>query len=157
VATTSDTGDAPNRLPIHARIEKRVVSARTIATVRAIAEAIFCTRIGPPEAARLDWIADELEDFLGRVGPDARFVYSLLVAVTARMAPLFVGRVTRLDRLPLGDRIRALDAMERRFGEPLLAVKAILCLVYYEHPDAAREVGFDGQCRLPRAPSEASP
>lgn len=36
--------------------------------------------------------------------------------------------------------------MEKSFASPpVLAVKAILCILYYEHPDAAREVGFVGQ------------
>ena len=31
-------------------------------------------------------------------------------------------------------------------GIALFAVKAILSMLYYEHPDAAREMGFDGAC-----------
>jgi hypothetical protein len=37
--------------------------------------------------------------------------------------------------------------MERTFlGPLLLALKTILCILYYEHPDAAAEIGFDGEC-----------
>jgi len=54
-----------------------------------------------------------------------------------------------LRALPLGDRSHALEKMESsRFALPLLAVKAMLCIIYYEHPDAAREIGFDGACLL---------
>ena len=80
-----------------------------------------------------------------------------MVLLVSRLAPLFIGRVVTLGALSLPDRIRALTRLEERFGEPLLAVKAMLCLVYYEHPDAAREVGFDGQCLIPHAPHTARP
>ena len=33
-------------------------------------------------------------------------------------------------------------------GLVLLALKAILCTIYYEHPDAQREIGVDG-CASP--------
>jgi hypothetical protein len=49
----------------------------------------------------------------------------------------------------VADRIRALLRLEHRAGEPLIAVKATLCLLYYEHEDAAREVAFDGACLVP--------
>jgi choline dehydrogenase-like flavoprotein len=125
----------------------------TRATVRAavaIAEALFSRDSQPPETERLAWIEREIEDFLAR-SARARLALSLLVWIVSFVAPLLVGRVRRLGSLPLDVRVRALVRLERRFAEPLLAVKAILCLIYYEHPDAAREVGYDGHCLLPRA------
>ena len=73
-----------------------------------------------------------------------------MVRLVSLLAPFFIGRLATLGSLSVPERIRALTRLEERFGEPLLAVKAMLCLLYYEHPDAAREVGFDGQCLVPR-------
>ena len=75
---------------------------------------------------------------------------SAMIWLVTFAAPLFIGKLGTLGALRHPDRLRALTALERRFGEPLVAVKAILSLIYYEHPDAAREIGFDGECRLPR-------
>ena len=114
--------------------------------LRAIAEATFATRSGPPPAARLDWLESEMADFLARSGSRSRFLFAFLVFVVSAIAPLLIARLPPLRRLPLAERIVALSRLERRFAEPLLGVKAILCIIYYEHPDAAREVGFDGSC-----------
>ena len=93
-----------------------------------------------------------MEDFLARASTQARLMLSFMIWLVTLAAPLFVGRLGTLAALAQPERIRALERLERHFGEPLVAVKAILCLLYYEHPDSAREVGFDGQCLLPRAP-----
>jgi hypothetical protein len=117
--------------------------------VIAIAEAVFSRDGAPPAAERLSWIEREMEDFLSRAGFRSRLMISFMVWLTTLIAPLLAGKVTPLYDMPLAERVRALELLERRFAEPLLAVKALLCLVYYEHPDAARDVGFDGECLLP--------
>jgi hypothetical protein len=111
-----------------------------------VAEAIFLRADGPAPAERLDWLVLELEDFLARSGTQTRVVYRLSLFVVSLLAPLSIGRLRSLGSLPLGERVRALGSLEDRFGPPVLAVKALLCVLYYEHPDAAREVGFDGSC-----------
>jgi hypothetical protein len=63
------------------------------------------------------------------------------------LAPLMIRRFGSLAAMSLPDRIRALERFEGSALSPaLLAVKALLSVHYYEHPDAAREVGFDGAC-----------
>ena len=116
----------------------------------AIAEAVFSRNGRPPAAERLSWIEREMEDFLARAGFRSRLMFSSMVWHTTVLAPLLSGRFALLYTLPLPERVQAVARLERRFSEPLLAVKALLCLVYYEHPDAALEVGFDGQCLVPR-------
>ncbi|MBI3202274.1 MAG: hypothetical protein HYZ29_12080 [Myxococcales bacterium] len=123
-----------------------IVSPRLIARVRVVAEALFSTGEGPPPAARLDWLCLEAEDFLARAGARSRFVVGLALFVVGLLAPLMLWRLSPLGRLSVRDRARALQRLEDRFGAPVLAVKAMLCILYYEHPDAAREVGFDGAC-----------
>jgi hypothetical protein len=63
------------------------------------------------------------------------------------LAPLYLLRPLPLRWLRRTTQIRALERYEQGLlGLTLLAVKAWLCIIYYEHPDAAREIGFDGRC-----------
>lgn len=114
---------------------------------RALAEAIFSTADGPPPGERLDWLVRELDDFLGHAGARARILLWLSVLAVSWLAPLLTFRLLPLRFLALPTRIAALERLERsRAAMPLLATKAVLSVLYYEHPDAAREVGFDGKC-----------
>ena len=46
--------------------------------------------------------------------------------------------------------MRALQTIEETpLSLALLGAKAILCIVYFEHPDAAREIGWDQACLRP--------
>ena len=117
----------------------------------AIGSAIFARGNAGPPPERLEYLGREVDDFLARCGPRARTMLTFMVWLVALAAPLCIGKLGSLAKLSQVDRIRALDRLERRFGEPLFAIKAVLCLIYYEHPDAAREIGFDGECLLPRA------
>jgi hypothetical protein len=127
-----------------------MVSAGTLVTLRAVAEALFATSAGPPSAERIDWLLLEIEDFLARAGPRTRFVLGLAVFAVNLLAPLLVLRFISLRRLPLAHRVHALRNLENSpLAAPLFAVKALLYLIYYEHPEAAREVGFDGACLGP--------
>jgi hypothetical protein len=117
--------------------------------VFAIAEALFATAAGPPPAERLAWVVDELDDMLARVGAKSRLLFRLSVFAVAMLAPVLSLRFVPLGRMPLEARTHALEQLERsQLGLALLAVKAMLCVIYYEHPDAAREIGFGGSCLL---------
>lgn len=134
--------------------------------MRALIETIFAREDGagsvarpPPE--RVDWVCLELDDFLARASLRAFAIVALSLAAVSLVAPLLVRRFGALASLPLALRIEALERFERSALAPaLLAVKALASIHYYEHPDAAREIGFDGEClvpitRLPRLTSEA--
>lgn len=155
----SDPHSSGQMVPLRNRDGSAIVPARVIARARAVAEALFSTEAGPPPAERLDWLERELEDFLARAGARSRFIVSLALFAVVVLAPLVSLRLRRFVRLSVNERARALARLEDTFGGPVLAVKAILCVIYYEHPDAARFVGFDGEClgqsdppRLPSAP-----
>ena len=61
--------------------------------------------------------------------------------------PLSIGRLGPLRALSAEDRTRALETMERGpLGLAVFGAKAPLCFIYYEHPGAARAIGFDGAC-----------
>jgi len=130
-----------------ANVDESILRPRTIRTLQAIAEAIFATEAGPPPPARIRWLCAEMDDLLNHAGPTARtFLRAATLAVAAAM-PVFGRRPLPIERMSLAARIKALDRLEHSFAvAPLLAVKAVLCILYYEHPDAAREVGFDGGC-----------
>jgi hypothetical protein len=139
-----------DRVPLRRPDGSPIVGRATIRAATALAEAVFARGGEPPSRDRIAWLERELEDFLARSGRRSRLLLSFLVRFVAFLAPLFIGRIATLRSLSIADRVRALSRLERKFGEPLLAVKAMLCLLYYEHPDAAREVGFDGRGLVPR-------
>jgi hypothetical protein len=139
-----------DRVPLRRPNGAPIVRPGTVRAASRIAEAVFARGGQPPPADRIAWLEREFEDFLARSGPRSRLVLSFMVRLVSLLAPLFVGRLATLGSLSVPERIRALTRLEERFGGPLLAVKAMLCLLYYEHPDAAREVGFDGQCLVTR-------
>ena len=114
---------------------------------RALAEALFAGDDGPPPPARLDWLMGELDHFLRHSGARARLVYRACLLGIETTAPLTARLAPPFHRLSLDDRIAALRRFEETpFGLALLGAKAILCILYYEHPDAAASVGFDGSC-----------
>ena len=56
---------------------------------------------------------------------------------------MFIWKVGPFSTLSFDDRVRALRVFERRkVGRLLIPVRAILCLIYYEHPDAAQNLGI---------------
>lgn len=120
--------------------------------MRAVVEALFAHEsndgdILVPPAERVEWVTREIDDFLARASRRSYALIVLSLVVVALVAPLFVRRVATLSALSPRDRILALDRFERSSLSPaLLAVKALACVHYYEHPDAAHDVGFDGAC-----------
>ena len=124
------------------------------ADARAVAEALFSREDGPPPAARLDWLVADVADFLREAGPRVRVIFTGGLAVATWLAPPLVGRAPPLSRLSVSDRCLALDRLEHSpLGLSLLAVKAMLCIPYYEHPDSLSEIGVTrpGQATPPCA------
>ena len=118
--------------------------------LRAFAEALFSSETGPPPSARIDWLMKEMADYLHRAGPGARLVFGLALFVVSWLSPLFIRRLPTLKSLEVPERVAALTRMEESFAAaPVLAVKAFLCVVYYEHPDVQREMGHVGPSTFP--------
>ena len=110
---------------------------------RVVAEAVFSTSSGPPPPARMDWLVTELEDFMGRSGSYALFIMRLSLFALMVFSPLFIFAWPTLARLDVARRIEALTRMEESFASaPVLAVKAFICAIYYEHPEVERELGY---------------
>ena len=99
---------------------------------------------------RLDWVERELRSFLGHAGAQARFVFGASVYAVTLLGPLVAGKFGAFAGLGLADRMHVLEKVEKSFlSTPLLGVKAILCIVYFEHPEAARHIGATGECLKP--------
>ncbi|MDP1823428.1 MAG: hypothetical protein Q8L48_09305 [Archangium sp.] len=119
-------------------------------SLRAFAEALFSTEEGPPSVERMDWLMKEMDEYLLLAGPGARVIFGLALFVVVWLSPLFIGRLPTLRSLEVPERVEALTRMEESFASaPVLAVKAFLCVVYYEHPDVQREVGHVGPSTFP--------
>lgn len=120
------------------------------AHVIAVCEALFATREGSPPYDRLVWVWTHIYDFSERVGGLGVFAFRLSLFFLTWVAPLFVFSLPPLRRLSVERRIEALERFERSpLGITFYALKAMLCMMYFEHPDAAKEVRFDGQGRAP--------
>jgi hypothetical protein len=157
VLSERDETDAPSDPYVidgwSSRASRRGLPARSLRAARTLAEAIFTCDDGPPPAERLDWLIDDLADFFGHVTLRARLLFRACLATVFWLAPIAIGRFAPLSSLTIEERIRALEALERTpFSLPLLGAKAGLSVVYYEHPDAAAEIGWDQQCKKAREP-----
>lgn len=115
---------------------------------RLVAEALFQDEDGvSPDPAELDALETELADFARSAGGWATFLLSACLLVVSVLVPVFARKLASLGGLSVDQRRAALERMEESgLSLPFLAVKAILCLVHYEHPDAAARIGFDGRC-----------
>ncbi len=133
------------------RARRPGLPAGTLRAARAVAEALFAQEHGPP-ADRLDWMIRDLGDFFGHVTLRARLLFRACIATIAWIAPLMIAKLPPISRLSVPERIEAIERLERSpLSLALLGAKAPLCIVYYEHPDAADEIGWDQRCKEPRS------
>lgn len=122
-------------------------------TAAAVAATLFTTDAGPPPPERIAWLCDDLHDFFVRAGDRARGTFRVCLAVISLTAPWFVGRLGTFRSLDETLRARALERMERSpLALAVFGAKAVLCFVYYEHPDAARLVGHAPRCLVDGGP-----
>lgn len=125
--------------------EPNAVPERVVRACGRIAEALFHDGDAPPPAERIAWLEGDVRDFLGRATGRARLMFRLCVFVIVWLGPLWALSLPPLTRRSIASRIAVLERLERSpLGFAFFGAKALLCLMYYEHPDAARELGFDG-------------
>lgn len=126
----------------------QVLSESARRDAMAFGEALFARTLDDaPPADRMAWFITDLDDFVAHLNVRARMLFRLCLFVVTWIAPIVGGRVSRLGSLALVDRIEALEALERTpLSLALFGARAIVSLVYYEHPDAAREIGWDRKC-----------
>lgn len=118
--------------------------ALTRQLARVVAEAMFHREQGPTPDDRLNWLTEDFVDFLEQAGPRAELIIGGALQLATWVAPLVIGKRPPLSRLSVAERIVALERLEKTpAGLPLLALKAVMCTIYFEHPDAQAEIGID--------------
>lgn len=116
------------------------------AAVKAVAAVLFARADGPAPDARLRWLASRVQDMRERIGGRGMFVFRVAVLLAMWAAPLWSLRVPPLSRHEIPVRARVLERWERSpFGMSLFAIKAILCIAWFEHPAEAAAMRFDGR------------
>ncbi|MFO0724955.1 MAG: hypothetical protein U1E65_14335 [Myxococcota bacterium] len=121
----------------------------THAPIRALAYALFDRGQGLVPA-RLDWMIADLSDFLDGAGPKTRWLFIVNLLVLDLLAMVLRKRLKRLRSLSPEEGVAFLEALDESNLAILIALpKAMLSLIYFEHPDAAAETGFDGRPLIP--------
>ena len=119
------------------------LSRRALDTAMAVAEALFSDGLNPPNPERMAFVRQEFGDLMARAMPRGRRLFVAGLIVISAVAPVLVKKLPPFRSLPLTTRVAALEKMENsRLSPVLIAVRAMLCLVYFEHEDAAREAGI---------------
>jgi hypothetical protein len=124
---------------------------------KAVSEALFVGEDGPPPPERLEWLCKEVSHFVAQAGLRGRLLVELCLWVVWWIAPFLAFSLPTFGRLDAPGRERALHKLEASpLGLSMVAIKAILCMIWYEHPDVGREVGFDIACLADVEAEEAS-
>lgn len=127
--------------------ELDAVPATFEARLAAIAEALFATEAGAPDPQRVAWVCADFADFTSRASGRGRFILLLSVWFLTWIAPLVVWSFGPLGSLPLELRAKALERVEgSAIGFLALAPKAMLCMMWFEHPDTQRETHTETTC-----------
>ncbi|HNI60895.1 MAG TPA: hypothetical protein PKW11_13190 [Pseudomonadota bacterium] len=122
---------------------------RTERAIRLFAETLFSDLNGPPPPDRLAQLAEDATALVAATTQRARLLFQLCLFGVLWAAPLFVWRRPGLSRLPLAGRVAALESMESHpLGAALvLAIKAVLCVLWYEQPENHAAIGGDPFCQ----------
>lgn len=113
--------------------------------MREIARTLVDAGDGVPEG-RLDFLVEDLRDFVSHFNVITRWVTRFAVIFVQLCPLLIIGRLSRFTKLDPEERLRCLETLENGpFGLSLVALKTFICLIYFEHPDALKETGFDGK------------
>lgn len=122
------------------------------APLAALALGLFDRGQGVPET-RIDWMIEEVESFLEHAGSRTAWIFLFALAVLELFPLLLLGEFARMSRLSPLRRAEYLERFDRsRLAIVLALPKALLAIVYYEHPDAVRETGYDGGCMIGKMP-----
>jgi len=111
---------------------------------RAVAAVMFATEDGPPDAERLNWLSDRVQNFFEEVGGKGAMAFRLSLFATTWVAPVWSLSLPRFRARDFDERVEILERWEQSpFGVTLFALKAFASMCYFEHPDVAAETNFD--------------
>ncbi|MBI2374243.1 MAG: hypothetical protein HYV07_09600 [Deltaproteobacteria bacterium] len=115
----------------------------------ALASALFDPGSGIP-AGRLDWTLEEVDQLSIASGLKTRTLFFVTLFLVENLTFLF-GHPAKLSDLEPAARLEYLRRLDASSLAALLALpKALLALVYFEHPDALAETGYDGRPLIER-------
>lgn len=116
-----------------------------VRSLRAVAEVMFADERGVPPEEQIRWLCAETKKFVDDIGGKGRLVFRLGLFATDWVAPLFSLKLPPLRRMHWVERAIALKRYEASpLGLSLFAVKVFTSMIWFEHPDIAERVGFDG-------------
>jgi hypothetical protein len=116
-------------------------------TARLVAEALFSPDGVSTVQERLDWLEEDFADFYARAHGNARMVLRASLFALMWVAPLFAFVPAPLSVHSIRRRALALERFEASPLAPAaLAVKAMLCIIWFEHPVTRRETGTEPSC-----------
>ncbi len=136
---------------------RTTLKPRHLPVVAALSEALF-TADEPIERARLDAFANEVNRAMSTASKTLRFGLRLMLDVLRLLPLVVIGRLSFFEDLPLADRVRMLERIERSRVSALVLVlvayKTLLTMLYYEDPRELVAIGYPGpeRERYKRAP-----
>jgi len=128
-------------------IDMKTLSSRQLQIAYAVAATLFeADAASPVPKERLEFAMEELRAFAARVGLQTRLAFKAAFVVMQLAPFLMLGKVQRFTRLSMIARRRCLKKLEAsRFGLVVVLLKTILSFVYFEHPEALAETGYDAE------------
>jgi hypothetical protein len=120
------------------------------AVVHALGEALF-HHAGGPSAEQLDRVTADLEAQLAPVSWPQRTALLLAVELVRWLPIILFVAIDTFDRVSVPKRLGILERMDRSRAVallmPLVAFKTLLCLIFFEHADELRAMGYPGDER----------
>jgi len=111
------------------------LSSGFVRRLTTVAETLF----DGEDEARIAWTIADFCDFASRGTTRTRAIFALSLWALTWIAPLLIGRMGPLASLEMDRRIRALERIEKSaLGFAALGPKAILCMIWFEHPSETR-------------------
>lgn len=130
----------------HTATDESLPDAAWQRTLHAVAETLFESEAGPAAPARVRWVVDDIDHFLMTVGGRSRLVIRAAIEVVMRLGPVVVGSFSPFEKLPLAKRRLALARIEKSpAGLTIFALKTLLSLHWFEHPETVRELGLENR------------
>jgi hypothetical protein len=117
-----------------------------------LTEAFFTDPDAPPDEraqARYEWVANDADGYVSNASGQMRFGFWFMLFVLEVLPLVVVGRFARCSSLPVPMRVRYLDRLDRSRVVVLAlfvtAWKTLLTILYFEHPETASMLGYDGR------------
>ncbi len=124
--------------------QRTTLGARQRPMVRALGEALFSPD-GEASPERLDAFIEEVDSFVSPASKTLRFGLKAMLFIL-KWSPFLFGWFRTFDELDVEDRVHHLEALERsrvrQFPLIVVGFKTVMTMIFYEHPDELRALGY---------------